>query len=313
MTGKLLAGIAAGIVMMLLGCAGALGAFLEGGGGDDTTTSGCTVTLDLSAPPSADATPTPIASGRRWPAIGQWNPAQVADAAIIVAAGAALGVPIRGWVIAVATAMQESSLHNYGNLGANNDHDSLGLFQQRPSQGWGTPAQIMDPVHASTSFYQHLLQVNRWQTLPLTVAAQAVQRSAFPDAYAKWEKPADDLVAAVTGLGGILVGCGSDISGDGWTQPVTGPITSRFRIPDRPAHDGVDIGVPQGAPIHAASAGTVTAVGCTAHTASGTAVSCDIDGDRGLVGLGWYVTIAHADAITTSYGHQLETPASRRR
>lgn len=129
-----------------------------------------------------------------------------------------------------------------------------------------------------------------------------------PDAYAKWEKPADDLVAAITSPGGILVACGSDLSGDGWTPPVTGPITSGFRTTDRPTHDGVDIGVPEGTPIHAASAGTVTAVGCNAHTASGTAVSCDTDGNRSLVGLGWYVTIAHPDKITTTYGHQLEHP-----
>src|SRR5262249_7443171 len=80
-----------------------------------------------------------------------------------------------------------------------NDHDSLGLFQQRPSQGWGTPAQILDPMHAATTFYRHLLNVPGWQTIPLTRAAQAVQRSAFPGAYAKWEQPATTLVAALTG------------------------------------------------------------------------------------------------------------------
>jgi|GEM_PF-6193367 len=77
--------------------------------------------------------------------------------------------------------------YNYGNPGARNDHDSLGQFQQRPSRGWGTPAQILNPAHPATSFYQHLLRVRGWQTLPLTRAAQAVQRSAFAGAYAKWE------------------------------------------------------------------------------------------------------------------------------
>ena len=77
------------------------------------------------------------------------------------------------------------------------DADSLGLFQQRPSQGWGTVAQILTPTYASTKFYTKLLTVKGWQTLPLTVAAQDVQRSAYPDAYAKWEPDATQLVGAL--------------------------------------------------------------------------------------------------------------------
>ncbi len=119
------------------------------------------------------------------------------NGATIVSVGQSMKVPPRGWVIAVATAMQESHLKNLGNLGAQNDHDSLGLFQQRPSQGWGTPAQIMDPTYAATKFYTRLLTVADWQTLPLTAAAQAVQRSAYPDAYAKWEPDATQLVGAL--------------------------------------------------------------------------------------------------------------------
>src|SRR5205814_7932675 len=76
--------------------------------------------------------------------VGSLGPEQTHNAAIIIAVGQQMKVPPRGWVIAIATAMQESTLHNYGNLGSHNDHDSLGLFQQRPSQGWGTPAQIID-------------------------------------------------------------------------------------------------------------------------------------------------------------------------
>jgi hypothetical protein len=111
-----------------------------------------------------------------------------------------MGVPVRGWIIAVATALQESSLINLPDLGDANDHDSLGLFQQRPSQGWGTPAQIMDPVYASTKFCEHLLAVPNWQALPLTQAAQAVQRSAFPDAYAQWEPDATRIVSTLAGI-----------------------------------------------------------------------------------------------------------------
>jgi cell wall-associated NlpC family hydrolase len=124
---------------------------------------------------------------------------QAGHAAVIVGVGQRLGVPPRGWVIAIATALQESRLRNLGHLGTDNDHDSLGLFQQRPSQGWGTPAQIMTPDYAAGTFYDRLQQVPRWQTLPLTDAAQAVQRSAYPDAYAKHETRAAAIVAAHTG------------------------------------------------------------------------------------------------------------------
>nr|WP_221378377.1 C40 family peptidase [Actinoplanes polyasparticus] len=124
---------------------------------------------------------------------------QAGNAAVIIGVGQRMSIPPRGWVIAVATSWQESRLVNLGNLGADNDHDSLGLFQQRPSQGWGTPAEIMNPGHATTSFYQRLRQVPRWQSLPLTDAAQAVQRSGYPDAYAKHETRAAAIVAAYTG------------------------------------------------------------------------------------------------------------------
>src|SRR5690349_13378619 len=108
--------------------------------------------------------------------VDSWHADQSANAVTVVRVGAQLQVPRRGWVIAVATAIQESGLHNLGNLGDRNDHDSLGLFQQRPSQGWGTPAQLTDPVYAATAFYRALLRVPAWSTLPLTQAAQAVQR-----------------------------------------------------------------------------------------------------------------------------------------
>jgi hypothetical protein len=121
---------------------------------------------------------------------GQWNAEQVANAQIIVQVGRDRQIPPRGWVIAVATAMQESSLRNL----AGGDRDSIGLFQQRPSQGWGTPQQLVDPAYQAGKFYTELLTIHGWQTTPLTEAAQAVQRSAYPDAYAKWEGDATSLV-----------------------------------------------------------------------------------------------------------------------
>jgi len=139
----------------------------------------------------------PAAAQSSWT---QWSAAQVTDAATIVRTGQADHVPVYGQVIAVATAMQESGLQNldYG------DRDSLGLFQQRPSQGWGSPAQIMDPVYAAGQFYAHLLAVPGWQNLPLTVAAQDVQNSGYPGAYAQWQPAAEALVAHITGTAGTV-------------------------------------------------------------------------------------------------------------
>ncbi|MFK0113880.1 C40 family peptidase [Streptomyces sp. NPDC091217] len=118
---------------------------------------------------------------------------QVPNAATIVATGLSLDVPTKGQIIALATAMQESRLRNL-NYG---DRDSLGLFQQRPSQGWGSAQQIRDPVYASEQFYQHLLKVDGWQQMTVTQAAQAVQKSGLPDAYAQWENLATTLQAAI--------------------------------------------------------------------------------------------------------------------
>jgi hypothetical protein len=120
---------------------------------------------------------------------------QLANARIIYAVGAELGLPQRAEIIALATAMQESDLQNlpYGTA------DSLGLFQQRPSEGWGTVAQIMDPVLSARAFYEALVRVGDWQLLPVTDAAQAVQRSEFPDAYAQWQPMATQLVASFAG------------------------------------------------------------------------------------------------------------------
>jgi cell wall-associated NlpC family hydrolase len=124
--------------------------------------------------------------------------AQVANAQVIYQTGVGLGIPAYGEQIAIATAIQESRLQNldYG------DRDSLGLFQQRPSQGWGTPAQIMDPAYAATKFYQALQAVANWQSLQLTVAAQDVQESGYPDAYAQWQTIAGQLVATFAGTTG---------------------------------------------------------------------------------------------------------------
>ncbi|NLT56449.1 MAG: C40 family peptidase [Actinomycetales bacterium] len=119
---------------------------------------------------------------------------QWANARTIRDVGIALGVPPRGLVVAIATAMTESGLRNLDHGHA----DSLGLFQQRPSTGWGTPEQIMDPVRSSAAFYRALQKVPGWKTLPLTVAAQRVQISAYPDRYARWEPLATAVVVSLS-------------------------------------------------------------------------------------------------------------------
>lgn len=126
---------------------------------------------------------------------------QLKNARSIVVAGQKMGLPPRAWVIAIATSLQESKLENLGHLGASNDHDSLGLFQQRPTSGWGTPEQITNPEYSATAFYKGLAGVSGWSSMALTDAAQAVQVSAYPDAYAKWEKQAGELVQAFFGAG----------------------------------------------------------------------------------------------------------------
>jgi cell wall-associated NlpC family hydrolase len=120
---------------------------------------------------------------------------QLANAWIIYSVGVGLGLPQRAEVVAIATAMQESALENLP-FGSS---DSIGLFQQRPSQAWGTVAQIMNPVYAARVFYLRLEQVNGWQSLPVTVAAQDVQRSGSPGAYARWQSTATRLAALFSG------------------------------------------------------------------------------------------------------------------
>lgn len=164
------------------------------------------VAAACTATTSPGAIPVVTAPSGGWAAVGGFDAEQVGNAATIVAVGAQVGGPVRGWVIAVATAIQESDLRNL----PGGDRDSIGLFQQRPSQGWGTPAQLHDPVYAATKFYQKLQTIHGWQTMPLTEAAQAVQRSATPGAYAQHEPSATMLVNVVAA--GLPPGAAADMS-----------------------------------------------------------------------------------------------------
>lgn len=128
---------------------------------------------------------------------------RMANAATISAVGLTKKVPDRGIVVALATALQESKLDNL----AGGDRDSIGLFQQRPSQGWGKPEQIKDPVYAATRFYNALLRVRGWADMRVTEAAQRVQRSAYPEAYEKWADEGQILMEALTGQAPGALSC----------------------------------------------------------------------------------------------------------
>ncbi|MEV8515767.1 hypothetical protein [Dactylosporangium sp. NPDC051484] len=165
----------------------------------------------MSAAPATPTTPTgptgPAAPQPPRPVAGL-DQTQMNNAVTIVRQGRAQGLPTRALVVAVATAMQESDLYNVASRavpaslklpheGVSQDHDSVGLFQQRASQGWGTVVELMNPAHSAMLFYNALSRVKGWQNMSVTAAAQAVQRSAFPGAYQKHADRAAKVVAAI--------------------------------------------------------------------------------------------------------------------
>jgi hypothetical protein len=128
---------------------------------------------------------------------------QAANAATVSAVATTRKLPRRATVIALATALQESKLVNveYG------DRDSVGLFQQRPSQGWGSAGQILDPRYSAGKFYDALVKVKNWQHRPITQVAQAVQQSGHPEAYSNWEDQATVMAKAFSGTVPAAITC----------------------------------------------------------------------------------------------------------
>ncbi len=225
---------------------------------------------------------------------------QVRNARLIISVGKALNVPPRGWVVAISAAMQESKLLNvdYG------DRDSLGLLQQRPSQGWGSPAEVTTPTYAVRAFYggpksptdnAGLLDLRGWERMPVWQAAQSVQRSAFPFLYAQHEATASRLVQR---FGHTTAGCDNLAEGP-WTLPVQADydLTSPYgpRVPPTEGitevHTGLDFAVPSGSPALAVSTGRVSFVGW--------------DG-----GYGNLVRVRHAGGVETFYAHLSATDVS---
>jgi cell wall-associated NlpC family hydrolase len=135
--------------------------------------------------------------GARLPDGSALNSAQAANASIIVGFVEQAGGGNAGAVDAVTAAFTESRLVNVDG----GDRDSLGLFQERPSQGWGTPAEIMNPVYATAQFFVRLAALPGWQSLSPATAAQDVERSAYPGRYQEWVGPATELVAGLSGTG----------------------------------------------------------------------------------------------------------------
>ncbi len=181
--GALVMFVVAPVVVLLLAIGGAGGgqSACDGPGGPSTATGG---------PRSGTSTVGGGGAGAKGAAGGN----QAANAQLITSIVAGRGLPQQAAVDAIATARQESGLGTVG-MNVAVDHDSLGLFQQRPSAGWGSPAQVKDPTYATNTFLDHLTRLSGWAAMPVTKAAQAVQGSAFPSAYAQWESMARNLAA----------------------------------------------------------------------------------------------------------------------
>ncbi|MBT8224702.1 MAG: M23 family metallopeptidase [Dactylosporangium sp.] len=234
---------------------------------------------------------------------------QASNAAIIVTAGQRMRVPSSGWVIAIATGLRASGLINRT---AAAEDGTLGLFDQRPAQGWGTVDEIADPPHAAGAFYEALLRIDGWQAMAVAEASRTVRQSAGTDE--RFVAQARSMVAAFTGgNAGNDPACGQvTISATGWTRPVPGEVISGFRTRELPKHQGIDFAAARYTIIRAASAGTVVTAVCNiagrfypvAHTPS----PCDTDGSPDIGGCGWYLEIQHSGDIVSRYCHLVRAP-----
>lgn len=178
---------------------------------------------------------------------GAWTGEQQMNAAAILAQGRLMGVPDRGLIVALATAMQESSLVNL-------DHGDapgyVGLFQQYTT--WGPLEVRLNPAGAAGLFFQRLLAVPGWQDMPVTEAAQRVQISAYPTAYARWEQPATQLASS---LAGVTSTCGGATVG-GYASPLP-PGAIVPPVPEHHDYPAADIGASVGTQVYAVQAGQV--------------------------------------------------------
>ena len=257
---------------------------------------------------------------------------QMGHAQTIVTVAAALGLDPYAATVALATAYQESRIRMLANDGSSpeltaeeaaatatslayphdglgSDHDSVNTFQQRWIAGWGSVAQLMDPVYAAEAFYRRLVEVPDWRAIPLTQAAQAVQVSAYGGAYARWEPLARELTAVLwpaaqataadpaDPAGAVAGVCpGLPVPAGSWIRPTAGTVTSGFGPREGTLHAGVDLAGPRDSPVYAAAGGIVVTAACTSSY-------CDRDGNLNLAGYGNLVELDHGGGVTTRYAH----------
>ncbi|WP_269164354.1 M23 family metallopeptidase [Modestobacter sp. VKM Ac-2978] len=286
--------------------------------------------LAAAATPTASASSACSTAGTGATVAGiELDAVQMGHAQTIVTVGAARGLSSHAATVALATAWQESRLRMLANDGSSpeltpeqaaetatslthphdglgSDHDSVNTFQQRWTAGWGTVAQLMDPVYAAEAFYTRLVAVPDWEAIPLTRAAQAVQVSAYGDAYAHGETLARQLTAmlwpaaqgaAADPAGAVASVCPAlPVPAGAWARPTTGQLTSGFGLRWGSQHAGVDFAGPRDTPVYAAAAGTVITAACTS-------TYCDRDGSLNLKGYGNLVELDHGAGVTTRYAH----------
>ena len=173
-------------------------------------------------------------------------------ASIIAGVSVKRGLPPRAASIALATAYQESDIRNldYG------DRDSVGLFQQRPSQGWGTEKQLMDPYYATGEFYDALVKIKNWQTRDITDVAQAVQISGHPEAYRDHETDARVLASALTGETPAGLTCLDRTGADGNAKALAAALTKTYGADAEATRDGKVLTITADSTEHAWAYGT---------------------------------------------------------
>jgi hypothetical protein len=305
---RLAKGLVGGLVLTVL--AGLMGLMVLLG-----AVVGSSASSEIMTPASCVVIPTPGPAGAA-PAqprtSAPWSAEQVSNARIIAQRGQAAKAGANGVIVALMTAMQESALRNL----PRGDRDSAGLFQQRPSAGWGTREQILDPVKASDAFYgvaahtdnPGLTDIPGWQSLPLGVLAQAVQRSAYPTLYNRWEPDARAMAQwLLSGAAGTLDCTGANgpaqVSGS-WAHPLAPApyaLVSPFGMRFDPVsgawsmHRGQDFAVPIGTPDRAACDGVI--VRLDDADADGGGMQTDLDCGGGIV-----IKYMHQSAFSVKTG-----------
>lgn len=233
------------------------------------------------------------------------TPEQAHNATLISALGVRRGLPARAVSIAFATAYQESKLRNLDH----GDRDSLGLFQQRPSQGWGTRRQVQDPYHSTNAFYDALAKVDGFETMRITEAAQKVQRSGYPEAYEPHAADSRALASALTGYSpnGRFTCVVHPLRGKkGTAGPAIADLEKGFGSLDTARGARQDFSVTVGTGLDADRRAWAVAQYLVAHAADLKIESVSLDGKRWRVGteseLGWTKATTKPGHVDVSLG-----------